>query len=303
MTKVFPITILCLALAACTKTEIIGYGTSVAGVSVAPNEAELAIGDHRVLIATVLPEDATNTNIKWDSDKPEVVRVDDKGELLALAAGEAVVTATTEDGAKTASCRVEVRADVTFHVSISGFPGLSGSINVPYNKLFDNVRAEISGVDWETIATVGTQVTDNSVTLILPEDIPADRLCKVARDSRNDYTGFWPATGVSDRSALVAGLRDIIAYRDDERVGRLYPTDWDGTAETSVGSYSVYFHYSDRPFALSGIDLGGESFVYNASFSSGWNIYANINRGASPSDCTTTFPENLPLRWRFEPWP
>lgn len=309
MTKAFSIAILFLALVSCTETEIVEYGTPVESVSVLPTQTELAIGEHRVLVATVLPVDATNKNVKWDSDKPEIVRVDGGGELLALAVGEAVITVTTEDGAKSATCRAVVQKDATFNVSMSGFPGLSGSVDVPYDKLFDNVRAEISGIDWEVIATIDAQVTDKSVTLTLPEALPADRLCKVARDDYRDYEGFWPATEVSDRKARVAGLGDIIAYRGDSPVGRLYLTDWNGVIADKNGACFVDFHYADRPFILSGRNLTSPrespSFTYEALMNEGWNIYTDrYDPNGRTTITTTEIPEDVfvNLRWRFEPW-
>ena len=60
------------------------------------------------LTATVLPEDATNQNVTWKSDKPEIATVDANGKVTGVKAGEATITVTTEDGSKTATCKVTV---------------------------------------------------------------------------------------------------------------------------------------------------------------------------------------------------
>ena len=44
----------------------------------------------------------------WKSDKPEIASVDANGKVTGVAAGEATITVTTEDGAKTATCKVTV---------------------------------------------------------------------------------------------------------------------------------------------------------------------------------------------------
>ena len=77
--------------------------------SVALNKSELSLytGQSEILTATVQPEDATNKNVTWSSDKPEVATVEN-GEVTAKAAGTATITVTTEDGTKTASCTVTV---------------------------------------------------------------------------------------------------------------------------------------------------------------------------------------------------
>ena len=57
------------------------------------------------LIATVLPADATDPTVTWESDKPEIATVDG-GKVTAVAEGVAKITATAGD--KSASCVVTV---------------------------------------------------------------------------------------------------------------------------------------------------------------------------------------------------
>lgn len=62
----------------------------------------------------VLSEEAPGkTRLKWSSSEPEIARVDAKGTVTAVAAGDAVITATAEDnpyifGSYTAYCRIPV---------------------------------------------------------------------------------------------------------------------------------------------------------------------------------------------------
>ena len=62
------------------------------------------------LEATVTPACATNQNVTWSSsDNDTVVIVPNvAGTIFAKAAGTAIITATTEDGNKTATCTVTV---------------------------------------------------------------------------------------------------------------------------------------------------------------------------------------------------
>lgn len=81
----------------------------VPATSVTLNKTELALftGESEVLTATVEPGNATNKNVTWSSDKPEVATVED-GKVTAVAEGEATLTVTTEDGSNTAICKVKV---------------------------------------------------------------------------------------------------------------------------------------------------------------------------------------------------
>ncbi len=65
------------------------------------------------LRASVIPGNASNKNITWSSSDKYVASVDEKnGTVTPVSEGEATITATTEEGGLTASCKVNViRAD------------------------------------------------------------------------------------------------------------------------------------------------------------------------------------------------
>jgi len=60
------------------------------------------------LIATVVPEYATNKNVTWSSSNEEVATVSDNGLVIGINPGVTDITVTTEDCNFTAVCRVTV---------------------------------------------------------------------------------------------------------------------------------------------------------------------------------------------------
>ena len=90
------------------KVTVSDKEIKVTGVKLNKSETSLLVGGNETLTATVLPEDATNQNVTWKSDKPEIATVDANGKVTGAAAGEATITVTTEDGGKTATCKVTV---------------------------------------------------------------------------------------------------------------------------------------------------------------------------------------------------
>ena len=84
---------------------------SVTEVTLDKTELTLTEGETETLTATVKPDNADNKKVTWSSDKTEVATVDGAGRVTAVKAGEAVITVTTEDGGKTATCRVTVKPD------------------------------------------------------------------------------------------------------------------------------------------------------------------------------------------------
>ncbi len=79
----------------------------VASVSL-KNNTSLVVGATEQLTATVLPNDATNKSVTWNSSNPSVVTVSATGLITAVTAGNATITVTTVDGSKTAQCNVNV---------------------------------------------------------------------------------------------------------------------------------------------------------------------------------------------------
>lgn len=104
------------------KVTVTAKPIPVSGITLSQTSATLAIGETLTLVATVAPEDATNPAVVWSSSIPDIVSVNENGELTARGKGSAEVTATTVDGGFSASCSVTVfqRRNYKFRVSING---------------------------------------------------------------------------------------------------------------------------------------------------------------------------------------
>lgn len=84
------------------------YGNvDVTGISLNSTSANLTIGETKTLTATVAPANATNKSVTWTSNNPSVATVID-GVVTAVTAGNATITATTNDGGFTATCTITV---------------------------------------------------------------------------------------------------------------------------------------------------------------------------------------------------
>ena len=92
----------------------------VASVSVQPSSLNLGVGETGTLTATVLPANAENPLVHWSSSDVGVATVDDTGTVTGVAAGQAWITATTDDGGLTSSAQVVVGGGVpnTFEATI-----------------------------------------------------------------------------------------------------------------------------------------------------------------------------------------
>ena len=81
-------------LSATTKVTVT---TKVEGITLDKTEGILNVGNTVTITATVAPEEATNPAVTWSSSDESVATVDETGKVTAVAAGNATITATSED--------------------------------------------------------------------------------------------------------------------------------------------------------------------------------------------------------------
>lgn len=89
--------------------EVTVYSSPVTGITLSDKVIELGTGYTANLKATVYPTNATDKSVTWTSADPAVASVSSDGTVTGLSYGKTTVTATTNDGGKTASCIVKVK--------------------------------------------------------------------------------------------------------------------------------------------------------------------------------------------------
>lgn len=138
----------------------------VTGVDVKPWSVTIGANGTTKLTCTVAPSNATNRNVRWESDNPSVATVDSDGNVRAVSAGVAKVSAVTEDGGFRSGCTVTVKEfssgfevgglfyktakgySMDF-VEVTGNPGggkYSGDVVVPGTVEYDGITYTVKGV-------------------------------------------------------------------------------------------------------------------------------------------------------------
>ena len=87
----------------------------VTGVSLNKDTTSIPAESTETLVATVLPENATDKSVTWSTNNPDVATVSNNGVVTAVAPGTAVISVTTTDGGFEESCTVTVTA--VYHVT------------------------------------------------------------------------------------------------------------------------------------------------------------------------------------------
>ena len=90
----------------CQKPE--DKNVPVTGLALNKTSLTLDIGYTETLIATILPENATNKSAKWTCSKDFIATVMPNGLVTAISEGEATIVATTKDGQFSKTCELKV---------------------------------------------------------------------------------------------------------------------------------------------------------------------------------------------------
>jgi uncharacterized protein YjdB len=90
---------------------------NVTGISLNTSTLAMHPGDEANVDETVTPDNADDKTVTWTSSAPSVATVDASGKIVAIAAGTAEITATTNNGNKTAKVNVNVEVIPNYKVN------------------------------------------------------------------------------------------------------------------------------------------------------------------------------------------
>lgn len=169
--------------AACQVT-VTAAAIPVSGVSLNRPDLTLEVGASEVLSAAVAPENATNKNVKWTSSDTSVATVDGAGKVTAVKKGTTTITATTEDGGKTAVCQVTVNDKPPAVVPVTG---------VTLDKTAHTLKVG------ETVALQATVTPENATNKNLSWSTSDSNFAKV--DASGVVTAVAPGTATITASA------------------------------------------------------------------------------------------------------
>lgn len=205
-----------------------------------------SVGETLMLNVTVLPSNATNKAVTWSSSDERVAKVSSDGTVTAVGSGVALITASTVDGNRTASCSVTVLQHVSGITIDSSSVTVNKGQSVRLNATVEPADAFNKNIIWtyenEQIATVdeygwltGVAVGKTTVyATTVDGELRASCLVKVNE----------PVTGISLDITEVDSL-----YRDNQVLltPTVYPTS-DYVADENINR-DVLWSSSDESIA------------------------------------------------------
>lgn len=148
--------------------DVIVNPISVKSVILDKNNLNLIPAEKALLIATVLPTNAFNKSLKWESSNEGVAIVDNYGNVTAKNSGSAIITAKSENGNFSASCNVNVGNIMSF-VTLIANPSL---VNIGSTISTFNLMARMTNTTNNTLFINSVMLLDGNnhiLQLTLPE--------------------------------------------------------------------------------------------------------------------------------------
>ncbi len=153
----------------------------VEAIQVTPVEADVIMGNTLKLNTVIFPTNATNQTIIWESSNNNIATVSN-GVVTPVANGEATITARTQDGNKTDTCKITVKTNIAAVTMINTINAVNNSIaetiaydssyTLPVVVIVQGYGSEIfpCSVAWtpNTVNTKLVGVTSYTGTLIMP---------------------------------------------------------------------------------------------------------------------------------------
>lgn len=239
------------------------YGTSsvvkvpVESVSLDEKEITLDVKETKKLTASVLPTDAANKAVTWTSSNVQVAIVSG-GTVTAVAPGEAVITVTTKDGEKTASCKVTVNKKKITSVT---FPTVSGMVTV--GTTLKDIKLSQTSDDYGTFAwaepdkvVTGSMTGANMVyTLKDNKNVEISESVSGVNADKSTVTRSVAFT-VAKKNITIEGPESIKVNAGTKLEEVSVPLD--GTNAFSVGGVKGTFSWKEEDKTLTINDYGKE---------------------------------------------
>lgn len=249
----------------------------VTGVSLNKNSLSLTVGGKDTLIATVAPTNASNQKVNWSSSNDKIASVDSNGNVTAVAQGSATITATTEDGKKTATCSVTVTAStvavtgVTLDkssatVNVNGTTQLTATV-APSSASNKNVTWKSSNTNIATVDSngkvTGKAVGEATIT-VTTADGGKTATCKVTV-SKGSVTTITYSVAVdktltldrSDFYNVCAGVYgnglDYVKFDKNSSKGTFYYNYTEGDGGAKISTSERYYYSSSSSKSISKI--------------------------------------------------
>ena len=232
----------------------------VSGVRIDKDQITLTAGETETLTATITPDNATNKKVTWASSNTAAATIDQDGKVSAVSEGTAAITVTTEDGGKSATCHVLVKAATVPVTSVSlnkEVINLTVGDTETLTAVITPENATNKGVAWSSNNPGVATVENGKITAIavgkttisaITDDGGKVANCSITVADQNlsvEINGLtWATRNVGEAGQFVANSWDYGGYYTFEEAQNACPSGWrtptKGELESLVNAGSVW---------------------------------------------------------------
>lgn len=265
---------------------------SATGISLSQTTAVLAAGGELTLNATVSPDNATDKSVRWSSNDTGIATVDANGNVTAVAAGTAYITATSNSDANvTDTCTVVVPEVLSVGTTektatVANITSFNKCVITKSGQLMDSahdgayvtfkVKPTVDGT-YKFTSEIGTPYDNRTVTLIC-NDGTSDFFTEIKEINNNgswtsnfgSYT--WTVSGLkagTEYTIKLLGNKKAEATDNNGYVVNLYPMTIVRvvTQETTTFNVADFNYASGNNSRNNNLDrsLRGFDFVFSGN--------------------------------------
>ncbi len=142
-----------------------------ARISLNKSRAFMYVGNRITLIPAITPANLSGEAIQWASSDPTVASVDDKGNVVALSAGETIISVTVLSTKETATCRITVTGNSETDIMLkdNASAGLDEDGNVRITPIASDKAYTVADIKAQ-FENEGLVFADSDGTILNDED-------------------------------------------------------------------------------------------------------------------------------------
>ena len=286
----------------------------VTGLDLSASTLTINLGQTVTMTATVLPSDASDKSVTWTSSNSDIVSVTQNGSVTANAMGEAEITATSNDGGFSKTCKVTVVEPLVPATSLTLTPktmslniGENGSLELQIlpndcNEILEwkssdpsvatvnngDIKALAAGTTTITVRGINTSASA-TVTVIDPYAVTGVTLDRTTLSLEMGETATLLATvlpeDARDKTVTWSSGNTAVATVDQQgKITTVSPGTAQITVTTKDGSFSASCALTvvERIVPITSISYAEKGTTVKMNMGESYNIRVKV----SPDDAT-----------------
>lgn len=197
--------LLAVVLAVSLTLPAAAASVAVTGVTLDKTSVTLAPKDSITLKATVQPDNATNQDLTWSSNREDVATVSSKGVVTAVAEGTTTITVKTKESGYSATCNVTVAKSTVTGLTIDP----AGPEILPVGK----TRTLVAKATYSNGTTSTVDVTWSPTNAKIA-DVSSEGVVTAVAEGSSEIIGTYKYTNKDNKNAFISATYKVTVSKN-----------------------------------------------------------------------------------------